>query len=134
MAQMHKLIISVLVACLASGCSLSYRQPIYQGNLLSSDEVGQLQVGMNRLQVSALLGTPSIQDPFHHDRWDYTSTRRVGRTGGTEVRNLVLYFEGDALARWEGEHFPDQDQELIKDVRRQFGPNLPREQNRRGRR
>lgn len=128
---MHKLIVPALVAVLATGCSFVYRQPIYQGTLVSPESVEQLQVGMNRQQVSALLGTPSVQDPFHHDRWDYTATERVGRTGGTEVRNLVLFFEGDSLARWEGDYFPDRDKELIGDVRRQFGPNLPRESNRR---
>ena len=93
---MHKLIVPALVAVLATGCSFVYRQPIYQGTLVSPESVEQLQVGMNRQQVSALLGTPSVQDPFHHDRWDYTATERVGRTGGTEVRNLVLFFEGDS--------------------------------------
>ena len=128
---MHKLIVPALVAVLATGCSFVYRQPIYQGTLVSPENVEQLQVGMNRQQVSALLGTPSVQDPFHHDRWDYTATERVGRTGGTEVRNLVLFFEGDSLARWEGDYFPDRDKELIGNVRRQFGPNLPRDSKRR---
>lgn len=47
------------------------------------------------------------------------------------MHNLVLFFEGDSLARWEGGYFPDRDDELIRNVRRQFGPNLPRENNRR---
>ena len=130
---MHKLIVTALAACLTAGCGIVYKQPIYQGSLVSPDNVGQLQVGMNRQQVSALLGTPSIQDPFHHDRWDYTATERVGRTGRTEVRNLVLHFEGDALARWEGDYFPKRDQELIGNVRKQFGPNLARPSNQRRR-
>ena len=130
---MRKLIVPVLTACLATGCAVIYKQPIYQGTLVSPENVSQLQAGMNRQQVSALLGTPSIQDPFHHDRWDYTATERVGRTGGTEVHNLVLFFEGDSLARWEGDYFPDRDKELIGNVRRQFGPNLPRDQGKRRR-
>ena len=130
---MQKLIVTALAACLTAGCAVVYKQPIYQGNLIAAEDVAQLQVGMGRNQVMALLGTPSIQDPFHHDRWDYTSSHRVGRAGDTEVRNLVLFFEGDSLARWEGDHFPERDQELISDVRRQFGPNLPREDKRRRR-
>jgi len=130
---MHKLIVPALAACLASGCSLVYKQPVYQGTLVDPAVVEQLQPGMNRQQVSALLGTPAIQDPFHHDRWDYTASERVGRTGDTEVRNLVLYFEGDSLARWEGDYFPERNKELIEDVRRQFGPNLARPANQRRR-
>ena len=131
---MHKLIIPVLAACLATGCSFVYKQPVYQGSLVDPANVEQLQAGMSRQQVSALLGTPSIRDPFHHDRWDYTATERVGRTGRTEVRNLVLHFEGDTLARWEGDWFPERNKELIGNVRKQFGPNLARPSNQRQRR
>ena len=127
---MHKLIVPALAACLAAGCGITYKQPIYQGTLISPDNVGQLQVGMSRQQVEALLGTPSIRDPFHHDRWDYTATERTGRRGRVEKRNFVVHFEGDAVSRWEGDYFPDRDQELIKDVRKQFGPNLARPKGR----
>ena len=126
---MHKLIVTALVACLATGCGIVYRQPVYQGNLVDPANVEQLQVGMNRQQVSALLGTPSIQDPFHHDRWDYTATERVGRVGKTTVHNLVLHFEGDSLARWEGDYFPEQDAELARNSLRQFGPNLAKDKD-----
>ena len=71
-----------------------------------------------------LLGTPSIADPFHHERWDYIATQRTGRVGTTEIKNLTLWFEGDALATWEGEYFPEQDEELAKEMRDRFG-NLP---------
>ncbi|MEN1940533.1 outer membrane protein assembly factor BamE [Luteimonas sp. MJ246] len=130
---MRNLIVPVLAACLCAGCSFVYKQPVYQGSLVSPANAAQLQAGMNRQQVSALLGTPSIQDPFHHDRWDYTATERVGRAGKTKVHNLVLFFEGDSLQRWEGDYFPDRDKELIGNVRRQFGPNLPRQDAKRRR-
>lgn len=75
----HKLLSVLLATVLTSGCSYLYRQPVFQGNLLEPTSVEQLQAGMDRQQVLALLGTPSISDPFHHDRWDYTATERVGR-------------------------------------------------------
>lgn len=132
---MRKLLLVLLVALVTSGCGILYRQPIYQGNLLEKNAVDQLQPGMSRQQVLNLLGTPSIADPFHHSRWDYTATQRVGRVGRTETKNLVLFFEGDQLARWEGDYFPEQDEELARNARRQFGPNLPKDdkERRRGR-
>ena len=84
-------------------------------------------------QALGLLGTPSIADPFHQDRWDYTASERTGRRGAAEVKNLTLWFENDALARWEGDYFPERDAELVNEVRRAFGPNLPRERNQRRR-
>lgn len=124
---MRKLLLVVFVAAVTAGCGIVYRQPIYQGNLLEKSAVDQLQAGMSRQQVVTLLGTPSIADPFHQDRWDYTATQRVGRVGRTDTKNLTLWFEGDTLARWEGDYFPEQDEELAEKSVRQFGRNLAKD-------
>jgi outer membrane protein assembly factor BamE len=129
---MRKLLALVLVIVFASGCGVLYRQPIYQGNLLDKAAVDQLQPGMDKRQVMTLLGTPSIRDPFHQDRWDYTATRRTGRTGATVVKNMTLYFENDALARWDGEYFPEEDSELAKSAVKSFGPNLAKDKDKKG--
>ena len=112
---------------LLSGCGAIYKVPIYQGNLLESTKVEQLKPGMSKRQVALLVGSPSINDPFHQERWDYlASVRKDG--GETEVKNLVLHFDGDTLARVEGDYFPEQDEQLVRDVRK-FGPNLPRDKD-----
>lgn len=121
---MRKSLIILALAASTAGCGIVYRQPIYQGNLIESSIAEQLQQGMSKQQVATMLGTPSIADPFHHDRWDYTSTVRRGRTNDTEVKNFVVYFENDAVTRWEGEYFANQDQELARRSLRDFGPNL----------
>lgn len=124
---MRKLVLVLSVALATSGCGIVYRQPIYQGNLLEKSAVDQLQVGMSKQQVQLLLGTPSIADPFSQNRWDYTATQRVGRLARTEKKNLTVYFDGDALTRWEGDYFPEQDEELAQAARKQFGPNLAKD-------
>lgn len=121
---MRKSLLILALAATTAGCGIVYRQPIYQGNLIEPSAVEQLQVGMSKQQVSAMLGTPSIEDPFHHDRWDYTSTQRRGRTGKAEVKNFVVFFENEAVTRWEGDYFPSQDAELARRSLRDFGPNL----------
>jgi outer membrane protein assembly factor BamE len=122
-----------LLAFAAAGCGILYKQPIYQGNLLEKAQVDQLQAGMSKQQVEALIGSPSIADPFHHDRWDYTATQRTNRRGTVAVKNLTLWFENDALAKWEGEYFAEQDKELAGFVLRKFGGNLPKDdKNKRG--
>ena len=124
-----KFIPLALAALLASGCGIVYRQPIFQGNLLEKTAVDQLQAGMDKRQVMTLLGTPSIQDPFHQDRWDYFASKRIGRTGKAEVKNMTVWFENGALTKWEGEYFPEEDSELAKNSVRLFGPNLSRDKN-----
>lgn len=121
---MRKSLLILALAATTAGCGIVYRQPIYQGNLIEPSAVEQLQVGMSKQQVSAMLGTPSIEDPFHHDRWDYTSTQRRGRTGPAEVKNFVVFFENEAVTRWEGDYFPSQDAELARRSLRDFSPNL----------
>ncbi len=69
---MRNLLLVAAVALSTTGCGIIYKQPIYQGNLIREDAVAKLQVGQSKQQVTALLGTPSIPDPFHAQRWDYT--------------------------------------------------------------
>ena len=129
---MRTLLLALSVAGITAGlagCGIVYRQPIFQGNLLESTAVEQLQVGMSKQQVLGLIGTPSIQDPFHHDRWDYTSTQRTDRLAHTEIKTFTLWFENDALTKWEGEYFPEQDEQLSKSSRKQFGPNLAKDKD-----
>ncbi|KQY52506.1 outer membrane protein assembly factor BamE [Lysobacter sp. Root494] len=130
---MRKLLLVLIVALSTAGCGILYKQPIYQGNLLEKTNVDQLQAGMSKQQVLVLLGTPSIEDPFHHERWDYTASQRVGRIGRTDIKNFTLYFEGDTLARWEGEYFPEQDEQLAKAAPRQFGRNLAKDKDKKKR-
>ena len=131
--RMRKLPVAVVAAALAlavSGCGILYKQPIYQGNLIDKAAADQLQAGMTRQQIVDLIGTPSIADPFHHDRWDYAASERDGRLGKVQVKDLTLWFEGDNLTRWEGEYFPEQDQALAKRMGR-FG-NLPKDKKKGG--
>ena len=116
---MRKAFTLALAALLMTGCGIVYRQPVFQGNLLETKNVEQLKEGMSRQQVFSLLGSPPVADPFHQDRWDYVATERR-RVGKTEIKTLTLHFEADALARWEGEYFPEADKALSAEMRR-FG-------------
>lgn len=129
---MRKFLLVAVLASATAGCGILYKQPIYQGNLIEKTAVDQLQAGQTKQQVQSLLGSPSIADPFHAQRWDYTASNRTNRRGTTEIKNLTLWFENDALVRWEGEYFPEDDAALAQEVRK-FGPNLARERNNRRR-
>lgn len=111
---------SLTVAGLAfalAGCGVIYRPDVQQGSLLSKPIVDQLKPGMSKRQVSLLLGTPPITSPFDTDRWDYVSS--IQRRGGKmSTKNLSLTFENDALARIEGDYFPEDPAQLIKDAKK----------------
>ena len=130
---MRNLLLVAAVALSTTGCGIINKQPIYQGNLIREDAVAKLQVGQSKQQVTALLGTPSIPDPFHAQRWDYTASQRVNRLGRTEVKNFVVFFENDSVTRWEGDYFPGNDKALAGQTVRQFGRNLPKDKKKKGR-
>ena len=93
-----RLIFSLVFATLAcSGCNLIYTQNIQQGNAIEQDDLDELYIGMNQRQVLFVLGTPSVKDPFHHERWDYVQT--FSRRGNPMVqRTITLRFEDGLLA------------------------------------
>jgi len=60
---------------------------------------------MNKRQVLFVLGTPSVMDPFHQDRWDYVQT--FSRRGGDMVqRTVTLHFKDDQLTEIIGRDDP----------------------------
>jgi len=112
MIQVSRALGLVFCGCLLAGCHPVYRLDIQQGNLFSKSLVDSLKPGMTKRQVSLVMGSPSIVSPFQQNRWDYVSTIRRGN-GQMETKDLVLYFENDALARIEGDYFAENPQELI---------------------
>jgi len=88
-----------------------YRIDINQGNYISQDMVDKLKVGQTKAQVRATLGTPLVTSVFRDNRWDYVyQFQRAGRV--REHRQFTVYFNEDALARWEGDEMPQSAQEL----------------------
>ena len=124
---MRNFLLVAAVALATSGCGIIYKQPIYQGNLIKESSVQQLQVGQSKQAVTALLGTTSVPDPFHAQRWDYTATQRTDRLARTEVKNFTVYFENDRVVRWDGDYFPNDDLALAKNAPKQFGRNLAKD-------
>ena len=87
----------ILATLTCSGCNLIYKQNIQQGNAIEQDDLDELYIGMNQRQVLFVLGTPSVKDPFHDDRWDYVQT--FSRRGNPMVqRTITLRFEDGLLS------------------------------------
>jgi outer membrane protein assembly factor BamE len=81
--------------------------------------VEKLRVGMTPRQVRYVMGSPMIADPFNPDRWDYLYNLETGK--GLMIENhLVLYFEGERLARIDNTEYKDPDA-LRADLLQQLG-------------
>jgi len=106
---MHAKKFTLLVLLLITGCSflpsvpaVLYRIDVQQGNVITQEMVDKLKTGMTRSQVRFALGTASIDDIFHKDRWDYVY-RLVQHGNLVEEYKLTVFFEDDKLVRTDGD-------------------------------
>ncbi len=97
------LILGALLA--TSGCV--YRIDIQQGNFLKTEDLDRVAVGMTRVQVRSLLGTPMVADPFEASRWDYVYYLKRGRVAKPIQRQFTVFFEGDKVTRIDRSDAPD---------------------------
>lgn len=99
-----------------------YKVEVIQGNFVSKEQAALLQPGMSRAQISEVLGTPLMASVFHANRWDYVFTlRREGVP--PQMRRFTLFFDGDALARFEGVEGLPSEAEFVSTLvsQRKFG-------------
>ncbi|WP_322994457.1 outer membrane protein assembly factor BamE [Castellaniella sp.] len=96
-----------LAGCGTTNWGFPYRATIQQGNWITSEQVAQLAVGMSRDQVRFVLGTPTLQDIFHANRWDYPYYNQPGY-GEDVLRQFTVWFDQDQLVRWAGSEQPDR--------------------------
>ncbi len=91
----------------ASSWSLVHRQTIQQGNVLSQKQLDEVQIGMSREEIRQALGTPSLVDVFHQERWDYLYWLQIP---GDEpvLKTLTLHFDNGYLDRITGDYEPEE--------------------------
>lgn len=108
----------LVAALLITGCSSDpstrsgliqpYRIDLPQGNYLTRAMVEQVQPGMTREQVRAILGTPLLGQIFHADRWDYAFRYRHS-DGRTEQRNVSVRFRDNAVTQVIADPLPERE-------------------------
>ena len=73
-----------------------YKIPFDQGHLIEKNKIEQLRAGLTKEQIIFLLGTPSITDVFHQDRWDYVYFDRV-KGKFSEPKTLTIFFANEIV-------------------------------------
>ena len=74
-----------------------YNPSIMQGSVLEIESVEKLQLGMSKSAVMNLIGSPSINDPFHQYQWDYIHHSTLNGEQVIHYR-LRLIFDEDGLS------------------------------------
>lgn len=81
-----------LIACQSVNVPFAYKIDIEQGNIVTDEMLGELEPGMTKQQVHAILGTPMLIDMFHQNRWDYYYYNKKGRHA-PEYHDYVVLFD-----------------------------------------
>ena len=114
----------VLAGLTACSVITPYKPEVVQGNFVSYEQVQALRPGMPRQAVREILGTPLVSSLFHADRWDYAfSIRRQGTQ--PQQRRLTVFFDGERLARIEGDDLPTEAEFAARLESRQAPSKLP---------
>jgi outer membrane protein assembly factor BamE len=90
--RLRRLFVAAVVLTVLGACV--HRIDIQQGNFLDKEDIDRIAVGMTRVQVRALLGTPMVADPFQGARWDYVYYFKRGRLHKAVWRHFIVYFDG----------------------------------------
>ncbi len=85
------LIATALLAGGLTGCV--HRVDIQQGKFLDKEDIDRVSIGMTRVQVRSLLGTPMVADPFVSTRWDYLYYFKRGRWSEAQKRHFIVFFD-----------------------------------------
>jgi len=93
-----------------------YSMDIVQGNVVTSEQLAALQLGMPRAQVQSVLGTPLLVSPFHAQRWDYTFTFKSQGVAPQE-RHVTVFFKDERLERIEADALPSET-EFVSSLRK----------------
>ncbi len=84
-----------------------YRLSIQQGNIIDQDQIDKLKLGMNKKQVTFVLGTPLAKDIFDSDHWEFSYTMMPPRAK-TITKKLVVLFKQDKLIKITGDFETDK--------------------------
>lgn len=98
--RLKSITILLSLTFLLGGC-IVYKVEVQQGNEITPTMVKSLEIGMTKREVSRLLGSPLIIDPFHKDRWDYFYSKKNGNSGDIQKHLTSLKFTNDKLATVE---------------------------------
>lgn len=74
---------------------------IEQGVVITPAQVQELQVGMSQDQVTYILGTPNLVDPYHPDTWYYIYTNQESHQPMTETKIIVHFDANDKVLSWQ---------------------------------
>lgn len=100
---MSRIFLILLVSFSLSACGYlsPFKVAIDQGNIVTSESVALVSLGMTQEQVRFLLGTPVLTDPSNDNVWTYYYQDDTVLSGGN-AQTIILRFENGGLVEMTG--------------------------------
>ncbi|WMY96395.1 MAG: outer membrane protein assembly factor BamE [Arsenophonus sp.] len=99
----YKILIRMLIIftiILITGCSVIknfvYHPDINQGNYFTIKDISTIKLGMNKEQITYILGTPMIKEPFGVQKWYYIFYKKISHQK-TKQKTLILTFNEKSI-------------------------------------
>ena len=89
---------SLLLSLTLSACV--YKINVQQGNLITDAAIAKLHAGMSMDDVTALFGTPLVNNVYHDNKITYVYTMKQGNHKMTR-RDLTIYFVNNKLVSYK---------------------------------
>ncbi len=96
------IIIGAIWGCSVNDLPFVYKVEVQQGNLLTQENLDKIKLGMSKRQITYIIGSPNIIDPFHQDRWEYIFTLKPSRGNYRENKITLLFDKENKLEKIEG--------------------------------
>ena len=74
-----------------------YKKDINQGSVLRVEKYNEIKLGMTQDEVIMLIGTPSIDDVFHKNQWEYIHHSILKNNEVLSIRITLLFDEGKLI-------------------------------------
>ncbi|MFW5824903.1 MAG: outer membrane protein assembly factor BamE [Marinobacter sp.] len=98
----------VLLLTLLAGCVFPgvYKINVQQGNIVTEEDIDQLEEGMTRSQVRSVLGTPLVLNPADTSVEYYAYTFQEAG-GEIKEQKVILHYDGDTYSHMEKQLLDD---------------------------
>jgi len=75
-----------------------YKRSTIQGSVIRKEKFDLIKVGMTKKEITSIIGSPSINDPFHSNQWNYFHHSKLSDNSILNFR-ITLLFDNQKLQR-----------------------------------
>lgn len=93
-------ILLLIIILIITGCGKlrPYRVDVEQGNIITTADIAKLHTGLDKSQVTSILGDPLLNEVFDSNTWSYAYTKQING-GKIEKERLILEFKNNKLTK-----------------------------------